>query len=59
MPQHCVNEGSNTTCEEQSCSHIPDIDNEDLTEEQRLIARKMLTEEAESFSKTDDDVGKA
>ena len=58
MPQR-VNEGSNTACEEQPCSYIPDIDNEDLTEEQRLIVRKMLAEEAESFSKTEGDVGRA
>ena len=55
MPEQCVNEGSNTTCEEQPCSYIPDID----TKEQRLIVRKMLAEEAESFSKTDDYVGRA
>ena len=59
MPQQCVDEGSNMTCEEQPCSYIPDIDNEDLTEEQRLIVRKMLAKEAESFSKTNDDVGRA
>ena len=59
MPEICANEGSFTTCEEQSRSYIPDIDTEDLTEEQRLIVRKMLVEEAESFSKTDDDVGRA
>jgi len=59
MPEQCVNEGSNMTCEEQPCSYIPDIDTKDLTEEQRLIVRKMLAEEAESFSKTDDDVGRA
>ena len=59
MPDICANEGSFTTCEEQSRSYIPDIDTEDLTEEQRLIVRKMLVEEAESFSKTNDDVGRA
>ena len=59
MPEQCVNECSNTTCEEQPCSYIPDTDTEDLTKEQRLIVRKMLAEEAESFSKTDDDVGRA
>ena len=59
MPEICANEGSYTTCEEQSRSCIPDIDNEDLTEEQRLIVRKMLVEEAEAFSKTVDDVGRA
>ena len=58
-PEPCTNEGSYTTCEEQSCSYIPEIDTEDLTEEQCLIVRKMLVEEAESFSKTDDDVGRA
>ena len=59
MPEICANEGSFTTCEGQSRSYIPDIATEDLTEEQRLIVRKMLVEEAESFSKTDDDVGRA
>ena len=59
MPEQCANEGSNNTCEEQPSSYIPNIDTEDLTDEQRLIIRKMLAEEAESFSKTDDDVGKA
>ena len=59
MPEQCANEDSNTTCEEQPCSYIPDIYTEDLTEEQRLIVRKMLAEEAESFSKTDDDVRRA
>ena len=42
MPEQCANEGSNTTSEEQASSHIPDIDTEDLTEEQRLIVRKCL-----------------
>ena len=59
MPEPSANEGSYTTCEEQPCSYIPDIDTEDLTDEQCLIVRKMLVEEAESFSKTDDDVGRA
>ena len=59
MPEPSANEGSYTTGEEQPCSYIPDIDTEDLTEEQRLIVVKMLVEEAESFSKTDDDVGRA
>ena len=58
VPEICANEGTYTTREGQSRSYIPDIDTEDLTEEQRLIVRKMLVEEAESFSKTDDDVGK-
>ena len=59
MPEPCTNEGSYTTCEEQPCSYIPDIDTEDLTQEQCFIVRKVLVEEAESFSKTDDDVGRA
>ena len=59
MPEQCANEGSYTTCEEQPCSYIPDIDTEDLTQEQCFIVRKVLVEEAESFSKTDDDVGRA
>ena len=58
MAEPCAN-GSYITCEEQPCSYIPDIDTKDLTEEQCLIVRKMLLEEAESFSKTDDDVGRA
>ena len=37
MPEPCANEGSYTTCEKQPCSYIPDIDTEDLTEEQCLI----------------------
>ena len=59
MPEQCANGGSYTTCEEQPCSYIPDIDTEDLTEGQRLIVTKMLVEEAESFSKTDEDVRRA
>ena len=59
MSEICANKGSFTACEEQSRSYIPDIDTEDLTEVQRLIVRKMLVEEAESFSKIDDDVGRA
>ena len=59
MPEPFANEGSYTTCEEQPCSYIPDIDTEDLTQEQCFIVRKVLVEEAESFSKTDDDVGRA
>ena len=39
------------------CSHIPSVDTEELSEEQKTIVRKMLEEEAESFSQTDDDVG--
>ena len=37
--------------EEQASSYIPNIDNGELTEEQRLVVRKMLLEEVESFSK--------
>ena len=59
MPEPPANQGSDMTYEEQPCSYIPDIDTEELTEDQRLIVRKMLLEEAESFSKTDDDVGRA
>ena len=58
VPEICANEGTYTTHEVQSRSYIADIDTEDLTEEQRLIVRQMLVEEAESFSKTDDDVGR-
>ena len=41
------------------CSHIPSVDSEQLSEEQKTIVRKMLEEEAQSFSRTDDDVGRA
>ena len=41
------------------CSHIPSVDSEQLSEEQKTIVRKMLEEEAQSFSQTDDDVGRA
>ena len=41
------------------CSHIPSVDTDELSEEQKTIVRKMLEEEAESFSQTDDDVGRA
>ena len=59
MPEPCADGGSDISYEEQRCSYIPVIDTEELTEEQRLVVRKMLLEEAESFSKTDDDVGRA
>ena len=59
MPEPCANVGSDMTYEEQSCSYIPDIDTRELTEEQGLIVTKMLLEEAESFPKRNDDVGKA
>ena len=39
------------------CSHIPSVDTEELSEEQKTIVRRMLEEEEESFSQTDDDVG--
>ena len=35
----------------------PDVDLEDLTEDQKIAVAAMLKEEAESFSKDDDDVG--
>ena len=59
MPEPCADGGSDISYEEQPGSYIPDIDTGELTEEQRLVVRKMLLEEAESFSKTDDDVGRA
>ena len=59
MPEPCANGGRDMTYEKQPCSYIPDVDTVELTEEQRLIVRKILLEEAESFSKTDDDVGRA
>ena len=49
MPEPRANGGSDMTYEEQPCGYIPDIDTGELTEEQRLIVRKMLLEEAESF----------
>ena len=36
MPEPRANRGSDMTYEEQPCSHIPDIDTGELTEEQRL-----------------------
>ena len=51
MREKCANEGSYTFCQEQPRSYIPDIHTKDPTEEQRPIVRKMLLEEAESFSK--------
>ena len=42
MPEQYANEGSYTTHEERPCSYFPDIDTEDLTEEQRLIEKKSL-----------------
>ena len=41
------------------CNHIPRVDTEELSEEQKTIVRKMLEEEAQSFSQTDDDLGRA
>ena len=44
------------------CSHIHSVDTEELSEEQKTIVtivRKMLDEKEESFSQTDDDVGRA
>jgi len=55
MPEPCANEEH----EEKSWSYSPDIDTGELTEERRLVVGKMLLEEAESFSKTDDNVGRA
>ena len=40
MPEPFANEGSYTTCKEQPCSYIPDIDTKDVTDEQCLIVRK-------------------
>ena len=40
-------------------SHIPSVDTEEISEEQKTIVRKILEEEAESFSQADDDVGQA
>ena len=59
MPEQYANEGSYTTYEEQPCSYFPDIDTEDLTEEQLLIETKKFVEEAESISKTNNGVGRA
>ena len=42
MPEQCANEGSNMTCKQQPCRYIPDIDTEDLTEEQRLSVGKRV-----------------
>ena len=53
MPEQYANEGSYTTYEEQPCSYFPDIDTEDLIETKKFV------EEAESLSKTNNDVGRA
>jgi len=42
MPEPCVDGGSDMSYEEQPCSYIPDVDIGELTEEQRLVVRKML-----------------
>ena len=42
---------------QQKLTHIPDVDIYGLSEEQRIIVRKMLEEESESFSITNNDVG--
>ena len=38
-------------------SDIPDVDLTELTEEQQVIVRKMLYEERDSFSKSDEEIG--
>lgn len=52
-------EQEGTKTEEYAHSHIPDVDAEGLSAEQKTTVRKMLEEEAESFSKTDEDIGRA
>ena len=38
-------------------SHLKDVNLDKLTSEQRLLASQLLTEQADAFSKNDDDVG--
>ena len=49
------NENSETT--DNVPSGIPDIDLTEFTKEQQVIVRKMLHEERDSFSKTDEEIG--
>ena len=49
------NEDSETT--DNVPSDIPDIDLTELTEEQQVTVRKMLSEERGSFSKSDEEIG--
>ena len=44
-------------CQSEASHSTPDVDLEDLTEDQKIAVVTMLREEAESFSKDDDDVG--
>ena len=44
-------------CQSEASHPTPDVDLEDLTEDQKIAVATMLREEAESFSKDDDDVG--
>ncbi|KAL9967535.1 hypothetical protein ACROYT_G025782 [Oculina patagonica] len=38
--EQCMDEGGDNNCEEQSCSFIPDVDTEEITEEQLPVQRK-------------------
>ena len=38
-------------------SDIPDVDLTELTEERQVILRKMLYEDRDSFSKSDEEIG--
>ena len=44
-------------CQSEASHPTPDVDLEDLTEDQKIAVATMLREEAESFSKDGDDVG--
>ena len=39
------------------CDHLKDMNLDELTSEQRILASQLLTEQADAFSKNDDDVG--
>jgi len=44
-------------CQSETSNPPPDVDLGDLTEDQKIAVVNMLKEEADSFSKDDDDVG--
>ena len=46
-------------CQSEVSHPTPDVDLGDLTEDQKIAVATMLREEADSFSKDDDDVGSA
>ena len=44
-------------CQSETSNPPPDVDLGDLTKDQKIAVVNMLKEEADSFSKDDDDVG--